>query len=216
MPMYHVYDDPISQNEFLDTLHQHGLASGLSEQEVLERVLPVALTGSAARWYKLVGENAVSMEEFRAKFRQEFLPADYSARLRRELETQTQHPDESLVEYVRTMQEMYSLADPNASYGEQVERVARQSHPTFAAYLRSGKFRNLDDLALEAKRVQADILAVRSYRPSPPTHQSLEPRCTWRRDILSRKPQGHAAAYAVSREPNATGPFEISNRALDP
>lgn len=138
------------------------------------------------------------------------------ARLRRELETLTQHPDESQVEYVRAMQELYLLGQPNTSYREQVELVVRQSHPTFTAYFRSGKFRNLNELALEVKRVRPDILAARSYRLPSPAHQSLEPRCAGRADTPSRTPQGHAASYAVSREPKAIEPFEIPNRALDP
>lgn len=216
IPMYRGYDDPASPNEFLDSLRHYGQASGLSEEEMLRRVLPAALTGSAARWFRLVGQNAESMDEFRANFRQEFLPADYTARLRRELEARTQHPDESLIEYVRTMQEFYSLADPNASHEEQVERVVRQAHPTFAAYLRSSKFRNLDELALEAKRLQSDILASRAYRPPPPAYMSLEPRCAWKGDSTFHSQSGHATAYAVSNPLGASGPFEISDRALDP
>ncbi|KAH6943490.1 hypothetical protein HPB50_022142 [Hyalomma asiaticum] len=119
------------------------------------------------------------MEEFRTFFRSEFLPPDYERRMRRELELRTQHPDESLLEYIRALQELYLLADPMAPDAEKVERAIRQAHPTFAAYLRSAHYRNLNDLASDAKRIQGDILAAQTYRPPPPPSGSFEPRCAW-------------------------------------
>ncbi|KAH6920717.1 hypothetical protein HPB50_028296 [Hyalomma asiaticum] len=65
---------------------------------------------------------------------------------------------------VRAMDEFYRIADPSAPNCEKVERVMRQAHPTFAVYLRGSEFRDLDELASEAKRIQADILASRAYR----------------------------------------------------
>ncbi|KAH6948926.1 hypothetical protein HPB50_027148 [Hyalomma asiaticum] len=62
------------------------------------------------------------------------------------------------------MDEFYRIADPSAPNCEKVERVMRQAHPTFAVYLRGSEFRDLDELASEAKRIQADILASRAYR----------------------------------------------------
>lgn len=156
-----------------------------------------------------------TMESFRAKFREEFLPANYEWRLRRELELRTQHPDESLLEYVRAMEELYRLADPRATNAEKVDRVTRQAHPTFMAYLRGGRFRDLEELAAEAKRIQGDILAARAYRPPPPAAHSLEPRCAWNGGL----PLSHL------RRPDATASYadeqlrvglELSDRALDP
>lgn len=155
-----------------------------------------------------------TLNEFRARFCDEFLPADYQRRMLRELERRTQHPDESLLEYVRAMDELYRIADPSALNCEKVERVTRQAHPTFAAYLRGGKFRDLDELASEAKRIQADILASRAYRPPPPASQALEPRCAWNGDNVRIRPQGNGAV-AFSDGHSSSG-WDISDRALDP
>ncbi|CAN7945427.1 unnamed protein product [Ixodes hexagonus] len=215
IPKYKGYGDSVSANDFLDALLHYQQATGMVDQEILGRVLPIALTDQAARWFRLCGQNALTLDQFRAQFRQEFLPADYERRMRRELERRTQHPDESLLEYVRTMQELYLLADPSAPHSERVERVIRQAHPTFSAYLRGSRFHTLDDLALEARRIQGDILAARAYRPPPPPSATLEPRCAWNGDSVSphSRPADASAAYADARGRVAP---DVSDRALDP
>ncbi|KAH8009798.1 hypothetical protein HPB51_019867 [Rhipicephalus microplus] len=109
--------------------------------------------------------------------------------------------------------ELYLLADPTESDAEKVERVIRQAHPTFAAYLRSARYRDLNELASDAKRIQGDILAARAYRPPPPPSASLEPRCAWAgRDSSHWGSPNHEAVSAV-RDREA---FDVSDRALDP
>ncbi|KAG0410704.1 hypothetical protein HPB47_012188 [Ixodes persulcatus] len=130
------------------------------------------------------------------------------------LENAARHPDESLLEFVRAMQELFELAEPSAPHAERVERVIRQSHPTFAAYLRGSRFRDLNELASEARRLQGDILAARAYRPPPPASAALEPRCAWSGDTPSRAPRRYDSAnYAEDRGRDT---YAISDRALDP
>lgn len=179
VPTYSGCSDQTSANAFLVALNRYRQATGCSDSDVLSRILPAALVGDAARWHRLVGCTAATWDEFQAAFREEFLPYDYQPRMRRELELRTQAPDEPLLEYVRAMQELYEYADPEASNAERVERVIRQSHPTFALYLRGCSCRNLNELATEARKVQAAIAASRAYRPPPPPGESLEPSCAW-------------------------------------
>ncbi|KAH9379861.1 hypothetical protein HPB48_006108 [Haemaphysalis longicornis] len=61
--------------------------------------------------------------------------------------------------------ESVQIAEPTAPNDERVERVIRQAQPTFAAYLRGARFRDLEERAAEAKRIQGHILASRAYRP---------------------------------------------------
>ncbi|XP_077507578.1 uncharacterized protein LOC144118533 [Amblyomma americanum] len=176
---YTGYHDSTGANEYLDRLPHYHQVTGIADAAMLARVVPVSLTEQASAWYRLAGNRARTMEEFCASFRDEFLPANYEWSLRRELELRTQHPDESLLEYVRAMDELYRLADPPATNTDKVERVTRQAHPIFRAYLRGDRFRDLDELAAEAKRIQGDILTARAYRPPPPASLSLELRCAW-------------------------------------
>ncbi|XP_077511929.1 uncharacterized protein LOC144122353 [Amblyomma americanum] len=214
LPSYGGYHDLVSANEYLDRMLNYQQATGLTDGEVLARIVPVSLTDQAARWFGLTGHRSRTMEEFRARFREEFLPADYDRRLRRELELRTQHPDESLLEYVRAMDELYRIADPSAPNGEKVERVTRQARPTFAAYLGGVQFRDLDELASAAKRIQANILASRAYRPPPPASQALEPRCAWNGYTFRIRSRG-AETVAFS-DGQLRNDWELSDRALDP
>ncbi|CAN7952207.1 unnamed protein product, partial [Ixodes pacificus] len=213
IPTYRGYGDRVSATDFLEDLKSYQQAMGMSDNEILERILPISLVDQAARWFRLTGNQLLTIEQFRKAFRQEFLPADYERRMRRELEQRTQHPDESLLEYVRAMQELFELAEPSAPQAERVERVIRQAHPTFAAYLRGSRFRDLNELASEARRIQGDILAARAYRPPPPASSALEPRCAWNGETAPRNRRHEAAHYADGPGRNT---YDISDRALDP
>ncbi|KAM7281165.1 uncharacterized protein ISCGN_006028, partial [Ixodes scapularis] len=172
VPKYSEHSDrALSATDFLLEIQRYRKATGLTKKETLGRVLPVALVGPAARWHRLVGESAGTLDEFTALFRQEFLPADYLPRMRTELKERTQAPAEPLAEYLRAMQELLQIADPNATNQEQVERVVRQAHPTFSRYLRGRPFGSLSELAQEARRVQAAILAERRYLLPPSTNR---------------------------------------------
>ncbi|CAN7986045.1 unnamed protein product [Ixodes pacificus] len=181
VPEYSGHSDrALSATDFLLEIQRYRKATGLTEKETLGRVLPVTLVGPAARWHRLVGESAATLDEFTALFRQEFLPADYLPRMRRELEERTQAPAEPFGEYLRAMQELLQIADPNATNQEQVERVVRQAHPTFSRYLRGPVFGLLQRVrSLSSHRVQADILAERRYHLPLAPIDTLEPRCAW-------------------------------------
>lgn len=75
------------------------------------------------------------MANFRTRFREEFLLSDYKMQIRDELASRTQHTDESLVEYVCTLQKLYSRAKPSMPNVEEVARAICQCHPRFKAYL---------------------------------------------------------------------------------
>ncbi|XP_077564721.1 uncharacterized protein LOC144180215 [Haemaphysalis longicornis] len=213
VPVYRGYEDTISVTDFIESLAHYQTAMGLSDSDMLARVVPVALTERAAQWYRLAGHRAATFTELKAAVRREFLPVDYHRRMRRELELRTQAPEESLLEFVRSMEELYQIAEPTAPNDERVERVIRQAHPTFAAYLRGARFRDLEELAAEAKRIQGHILASRAYRPPPPASEALEPRCAWKGASSFPRHPPHAA-HAVGAEEK--GLWEISARALDP
>ncbi|CAN7946741.1 unnamed protein product, partial [Ixodes hexagonus] len=130
VPTYTGYDDRKSVADFLAELAAYKLATGASDDYVLARVLPAALQASAARWWRIVAP-FLTWEDFRRKFQDEFLPPGYQSRVQRELERRTQHPDETLVEYVRVMQELFDRACPTTVESDRVARVVQQSHPRF-------------------------------------------------------------------------------------
>ncbi|XP_077539945.1 uncharacterized protein LOC144152525 [Haemaphysalis longicornis] len=178
VPSYFSYGDVKSVYECLQQLDSYQSAVGASDDDVLRQVLPVALVGSAARWRRCQPDFE-SMADFKDCFRVEFLPPDYERRMRDELAISTQHPEESLLEYVRAMQELYERADSAAADADKVARVCRQCHPRFRPYLRGQSFCNLEALAQEARVIQVDLLAELRYRLPPRSEESLEPGCAW-------------------------------------
>ncbi|CAN8025458.1 unnamed protein product [Ixodes persulcatus] len=234
VPEYSGHSDrAMSATDFLLAIQRYRKATGLTEKETLGRVLPVAPVGPAARWHRLVGESAGTLDEFTALFRHEFLPADYLPRMRRKLEERTQAPAEPFAEYLRSMQELLQIADPNATNKEQVERVVRQAHPTFSRYLRGRPFGSLSELAQEARRVQADqsrllrecspiqtnvwpnSLNKRLCHLPPAPADTLEPRCAWHGLVQLGYRRGEAAMAASSGEPSGN-PWDLTDDALEP
>ncbi|KAG0413298.1 hypothetical protein HPB47_009559 [Ixodes persulcatus] len=133
-------------------------------------------------------------------------------RIRDEVANHTQHPDESLVEYVRALQELYSRAEPSASDAEKVARAIRQCHPRFKTYLRGRDFADLEALAREARTVQAGLLAELQYHPPPRAEESLEPRCTWGGRAADTHIESRTAYTAVAERGHGVA---IMPRALD-
>ncbi|CAN7974832.1 unnamed protein product, partial [Ixodes persulcatus] len=210
-PTYSGYSDGKSVHDFLQDLDAYVTALGASDVTALLQIVPIALTGDAARWRRLQTPFQ-SMADFRARFREEFLPPDYEIRIRDELATRTQHPDESLVEYVRALQELYSRAEPSAPNAEKVPRAIRQCHPRIKAYLRGRDFADLEALAREARTVQAGLLAEMQYRPPPRAEESFEPGCAWTGRAADGYIESHTAYVAVADRGNGGA---IPPRALD-
>lgn len=211
VPSFSGYTDAKSVHEFLQQLRDYQTALGTPDDELLGHVLPVALVESAARWRRCQPAFQ-SMADFKDRFRAEFLPPDYERRMLEELASRTQHPEESLLEYIRAMQELYERADPTATDQDQVARVIRQCHPRFKPYLRGRGFANLEALAQEAKAVQADLLAELRYQPPPRPAESLEPGCAWNGGQNFAPRARGAELMAVERQAEGTA----VPRALDP
>ncbi|XP_065308857.1 uncharacterized protein [Dermacentor albipictus] len=177
VPTYEGHTDTKSVADFLQEMEDYRNAQAITDDVLLQRVLPVALTGSAARWRRR--QSFQSWVHFEQLLRAEFLPPDYVVRMKDELRARSQAEEESLLEYIRSFQELYERADPSAPETERVTRAIRQAHPRFQAYLRGRTFSSLDDLAKAASDIQATMLAELTYQPPPPPQASLEPSCAW-------------------------------------
>ncbi|CAN8004651.1 unnamed protein product [Ixodes hexagonus] len=204
IPVYTGFDDRKSVADFLGELDVYARASGSSERHVLERILPMGLQASTRRWWTQQPAFS-SLAAFHAAFREEFLPAGYAARIQRELERRTQHPEEGLVEYIRAMQELYNRAAKAAPESERVTRIIRQCHPRFHAYLHGRTFTNVEDLVRAARGIQDMLLASDEYKPPPPAEDALEPSCAWVSPTQQRSV--HVRAPPTRRPPEMDGAF---------
>lgn len=168
---------------------------------MISRILPLALQSSAACWLRLQ-PTFTSLAEFERQFRAEFLPPGYELQILRDLESLTQHPNESLVQNVRALQELTRRAQPNAFESEIIARVLRQCHPKYHVYLNGRTFETIEELARHARSTEEIFLAQKSYLPPPLAANSLEPTCAW---------QGPEAIPAL-RPPRDRVPNQSSRR----
>lgn len=76
-----------------------------------------------------------------------------------ELRSQTQHPNESLIEYIRSMPELIQRVIPDASKVEKAARVIWQCHPRCSAYIHRHTYPMLKELARQARCIKECILA---------------------------------------------------------
>ncbi|KAM7312628.1 hypothetical protein ISCGN_009533 [Ixodes scapularis] len=152
VPVFSGYADRKSVTMFVSELRDYQAASEIDDETILTRLLPVALTDSAALWRQRQTK-FTSMSDFEARFRTEFLPPDYSVRIKDELRARAQHPEESLIEFVRALQGLYDIADAAAPDAEKVQRAIRQSHPRFHLHLRE---RTVGDKSLQDTRAATE------------------------------------------------------------
>lgn len=76
-----------------------------------------------------------------------------------ELQSRTQQPDESLIEYIRSTQEVMRRAIPGSLEG--VARVLRQCHQRYGVYLHSRTYGFLEELAREARCIEEHMVVER-------------------------------------------------------
>lgn len=207
VPTYEGHTHCKSVVDFLQELADYTSAENTSDDDLLKRILPVALTGSAARWRRR--QSFTDRADFERRLRAEFLPPDYAVRIMDELRARTQAPDESLLEYVRSFQELHERADPTASDAEKVARAVRQCHLSFQAYLRGRTFSSLDALAGEAVTIQAAIMEELSYKPPHPMEACLEPSCAWMGGHEQTRVTPFPTPQAV--DPTAYGPRRVGS-----
>lgn len=110
--------------DFIDNLFVYLTVSGFSEFGVFQRVLPLALCGTADGWRRLL-PTFQFCNQFIAAFREESLPVAYAYRIRLQLDARSQHPEEGLRGYVQAMQELFYRADPTTPETIEVSHVMR-------------------------------------------------------------------------------------------
>ncbi|KAH7937213.1 hypothetical protein HPB49_008881 [Dermacentor silvarum] len=164
---------------FLDDLAHYRTVAGVWELDLLKRVLPVALRGTAAQWPRLQPP-FLSWYQFVAAFKSGVPASALRVRwqeIRRELDNRTQHPDEGLRAYVRAMQDRFRRADPSATESTNVSHVLRRCHHRFTLYLFGRSFSSLEELAGSARQITETLFSEQHYAPTPPVDFALEPAC---------------------------------------
>ena len=187
--------------EFLLELEKYMSISGYTVHQMLEYVIPIALTEEAYEWYRFE-KPFTSWDQFASKFRNEFQAVGYYEALRRELEMRTQGPSEPLSTFIRIILNYYHRLGERVHEHDIVTRILRQMHPRFRSVLQSKVIRNLRELKEAAQEAQEVLKAYLTYQP-PPTTSILEPSLAWKGSIpnTSNNPNAECIAELASVDP---------------
>lgn len=174
LPTFSGYGDHTSPENFLLDIEQYARSQSMTLSTMLSKVIPAALLGDAFRWWTFVGGFA-SWTDFKTALHLEYDQPDYYVRLQAELDSRTQHPEEPLTAYIRTIASYYDRLGSQATEVEKVDRIMRQMHPQFYLFLQGQRFNSLQELAAAAPAIQASIWRMLRYQPPPSPAASVAP-----------------------------------------
>jgi len=181
IPKYGGAHEEKTPYDFLQELEKYRRAVGYSEQDMLSRVIPLALEDDAHSWYLFIGNKCNTWNSFKFSFRREFQPPNYDDALRRELEDRNQGCHESLTGFIRVINDYYDRLESDTGEAERITRIIKQMHPEYRAKLLTvGKsYNTMEELIEEAYSAQANIKLDRSYR-EPKTFSNIEPALAYK------------------------------------
>ncbi len=166
----------MSAIEFLDELDRYQEATGYTEREMVNYVIPHFLKGEAQQWWvsSQMFSKFTSYNEFCTEFRNQYQPYNYIDQLRIEFDRRTQGEHERLSDYIVKILQYYRRLDMNYTETEVVYKVIRGLNPEYTPYFRTSQnYANFREFQREAHAVDAQVARARQY--VPPGRQSIEP-----------------------------------------
>jgi hypothetical protein len=198
MPQYSGANDIKTPYDFIIELEKYQEVVGYTEQDMVQYVIPLALTGDAYNWYRYE-PHFHNWDDFRRRLRAEFQALGYHDELKRELDTRSQGPTESLTSYIRIIRDYYERIGSPVAEITIVNRILQKMHPEYRQALLGKDIRTMVDLKREAHSAQELIKHYKFYRP-PPTSGSLEPSLAWKPISQTRDKQMNEIPSAMTME----------------
>lgn len=213
LPKYQGHGDAKTPSAFISAMERFATAQGISQTDLLQRAVPVALSGAAQRWWDFHGA-FTEWESFKIALQREFGAINYIYILKRELEARTQHPDEPLSSFIQSISGYYDKIGEEVEEADKLKRVLAQMHPEFRRFLHGRVFNNLKELASAGPDIQGDILQDRMYRPPPPPSWSIEPSLAWGEKHAAGEPVAAAVSQGAGSGERSRGQDSCSYRHL--
>lgn len=210
VPEFTGYHDHRTVVNYIGELELYQNVTGASDEHMLKSIVPLALKSSAKLWFDN-SQPYTSLGAFKNALRAEFLPPLYKTRVQRDLHLRTQGPQESLVEYIRVMQELYRRAEPEASESAKIERILQQCHPLYHVYLFGRSYNTVDELVRHAHLIQDTLYAGMTYMLPPAPDSMVEPSLGYDPGARYRAERRGQVAYLSS--PRALEPPHTSVEA---
>jgi hypothetical protein len=164
-------DTGLSLNDFLSQADHFQKTEGLTDEEMRNSIIYL-LRGPALTWYRAFNDEFRSWEDLKCALRREFLPLDYEALLKQEIERRVQGDNETFSVFLASMEMLFkNLRRPIAEY-EKIEILRRNMKPEVAEKFAVFDVRSTMELSNIVKQLEkVRFGATRRSLSAPP----LEP-----------------------------------------
>lgn len=133
---------------FLERIEELSQGYGYTGQHLLMG-LPEMLRGDTLLWYRNNRSQWRTWEEFCADFRAQYLPRQYHAQLRREINDRKQKNGEKYAKYATDLQTLMRRSGGYSAV-EQVEQLYENLHPDYKLYVRRANALSIRELQVRA------------------------------------------------------------------
>lgn len=185
------YDGNTCVKTFLRRLEQLRVSRGISENDLLCSACEL-FTDGAASWFDGLDGAANSWSELKQWLRFEYLPADFDERLLDEIRARTQGSEESITNYLNTMQCYFARLDRTLPECDKLYIVMRNVRPYYSKQLALLNITSLSDLKSKCRLLEAASQRAKLFtEPTTDTKGLLAP------DLAYKPPARKANVHAI-------------------
>lgn len=165
--------------EFLQRIEEFRLSRSVSKDQLF-RAAPELLRGTALNWFR--SENIQNWDELVEKLKAYFLPYDYEFSLNEEIRKRSQGPQEKVIVYIASMQNLFNRLTNQPSEGTRVALIRRNLLPYIQNALALQTIETVEQLTRFCRSVEETALRAHQYCPPSTNYRSLlEPQLAYRK-----------------------------------
>lgn len=192
--------------EFLQRVEEFRLSRGVSKDQLF-RAAPELLRGTALNWLR--SENIQSWDELVEKLKAYFLPYDYEFSLSEEIRKRSQGPQEKVIVYIASMQNLFNRLTNKPNEETRVTLIRRNLLPHIQTALALQTIDTVEQLTRFCRSVEETALRAYQYCPPSTNYRSLlEPQLAYHKSPTGNQASGISD---VSGNIPPIAPVESSN-----
>lgn len=164
--------------EFLTRVEEFRLSRGVSKDRLF-KAAPELLRGTALNWFRSM--NITSWDELVDKLKSSFLPFDYEYALNEEIRQRSQGPQEKVIVYISSMQNLLNRLSNKPDEPMRVALIRRNLLPYLQNALALQSVRTVEELTRLCRTIEETSLRAQQYTPPKTNHRYLlEPQLAYR------------------------------------
>lgn len=176
--------------EFLQRVEEFRLSRSVSKDQLF-RAVPELLRGTALNWFR--SENIQNWDELVEKLKAYFLPYDYEFSLNEEIRKRSQGPQEKVIVYIASMQNLFNRLTNKPSEKTRVALIRRNLLPYVQNALALQTIDTVEQLTRFCRSVEETALRAQQYCPPSTNYRSLlEPQLAYRKSSAGNQAPGIA------------------------